>query len=67
MNHYLSDCLDIYYKYLVISFVVLVLVKMLKNYFIHDEYTKFYGSSPNINIEQDIFSIRAPISQIDKC
>ena len=52
---YLSDCLDTYYKCLVISFDVLALVMEVKKLFysLYDEYAKFYDPSFNINIEQD--------------
>ena len=52
---YLSDCLDTYYKCLVISFDVLALVKDVRQLFysLYDEYAKFYGSSLNTNIEQN--------------
>ena len=51
--NYLSDCLDIYYKCLTLSFDVPALLRDVRQlfYLLYDEYIKFYCPSLNINIE----------------
>ena len=50
---YLYDCLENYYKYLVLTFNVPSLVRDVRKLFysLYNKYAKFYGLFLNINIE----------------
>ena len=64
----LSNCLEICCKCLALSFDLPTLVRDVRQlfYLLYDEYAKFYGSSLNINFEQNVFSTQVPTSRIGK-
>ena len=64
----LSDCLDIYYKYLGIPFDVHALIRNVRKLFytLYNEYDKYYNPSFNINFERDTSSMQAPTNRVGK-
>ena len=63
----LSDCLEIYYKYLYFEIDVHSIVSHVKGLFLlYNKYVKFYDLNLNVNIQQDVLPSQAPSTRIGK-